>query len=224
MPRSILSLFARSPFGPVQAHMRKVNECVSLVPSLFDALHAGDFPGVHRLSGQISALEHEADQLQQEIRTNLPKSVFLPVDRGDLINFLSNQDTVADKCEDLGLLLSMRDLAVPETVKPSLSRLMERAVATARASHELVEQLDELVEASFGGPEAERVNERIEAVSKKEHETDRASYEFAKAVFAAERDMTAGELWMMLKVGQTLGDLANASERIGKRLQLMLHI
>jgi predicted phosphate transport protein (TIGR00153 family) len=118
----------------------------------------------------------------------------------------------------------MRDLTVPETVKPSLSQLMERAVATARSSHELVEQLDELVEASFGGPEAERVNERIESVSRKEHDTDRASYEYAKVVFAAERDMTAGELWMMLKIGQTLGDLANASERIGKRLQLMLHI
>ena len=34
--------------------------------------------------------------------------------------------------------------------------------SAAAPALELVEQLDELVEASFGGPEAERVNERIE--------------------------------------------------------------
>jgi len=224
MVRSILGLFGKSPFGPLQEHMVKVNECVDQVPLLFDALLAEDNEAVHRISGLLSGLEHEADELKNSIRAHLPNSIFLPVDRGDLLLLLGNQDAIADQCEDLGILLTMRDLKVPDTLRDPLRDLLEKAVSPARECNRLMDQLDELVEASFGGPEAEKVNGIIDNLGRLEHHCDRAQWQFARDVFNIEGELTAGELWMFLKLGRTLGDLANRAESVGKRLQLMLRI
>jgi hypothetical protein len=222
--RSILNLFGRSPFGPLQKHMTKVTECAARVPLLFDALYAGDEAAVARIAGELSQLENQADEIKNEIRAHLPKSLFLPVDRGDLLTLLGTADGIADFCEDLGILLTMRKLTVPDTLRDPLRLVVQRALATAAEADRLLDQLDELVEASFGGPEAKKVSEIIDNLGRLEHECDRAQWEFARAVFAIERDLSAGELWMFLKLGNTLGNLANAAENVGKRLQLMIHI
>jgi len=222
--RSILNLFGKSPFGPLQRHMVKVAECAHQVPPLFDALFAGDDEAIQRIAKDLSRLENEADEIKNGIREHLPKSVFLPVDRGDLLTLLGTADGIADFCEDLGILLTMRTLRVPDSLRAPLKLVVERALATAAEADRLLDQLDELVEASFGGPEAKAVREIIDNLGKLEHECDRAQWEFARAVFAMEKDLSAGELWMFLKLGNTLGNLANAAENVGKRLQLMLHV
>ncbi len=222
--RSILELFARSPFGPIQSHMQKVNEAVDYVQKLFDALLASDQEQVNKIASTLSELEHEADILKNKIRSQLPKSIFLPVDRADLLTLLGTQDAIADTCEDLGILLTMRDLTVPDSLRDHFKSVVDKAVSVAREAELCVKELDELVKASFGGPEAERVNNMLHNLGVMEHECDKAQWSLARQVFAHEGELSAGELWMLLKLGSTLGDLANNAENVGKRLQLMLRI
>jgi len=223
MVRSILQLFGKSPFGPVQSHMRKVHECASQVRPLFEALLAGDTPRIEEVSKRLSTLEHEADEIKNEIRANLPKSIFLPVDRRDLLALLAVQDAIADQAEDLGILLRMRPLEVPDSLRDLLQKLVEKATIVPDEANRLLDELDELVEASFAGPQAEKVIGIIENLGVLEHECDLVQWEFAHRVFAIEDRLTAGELWMWLKLGNKLGDLANSAENVGKRLHLMLH-
>jgi hypothetical protein len=223
MVRSILQLFGKSPFGPVQSHMRKVHECASQVRPLFDALLAGDTVRIEEISKRLSTLEHEADEIKNEIRSNLPKSIFLPVDRRDLLALLAVQDAIADQAEDLGILLRMRHLEVPDSLRDLLQKLVEKATIVPDEANRLLDELDELVEASFAGPQAEKVIGLIENLGVLEHECDLVQWEFAHRVFAIEKALTAGELWMWLKLGNKLGDLANSAENVGKRLHLMLH-
>jgi len=204
--------------------MLKVAECVAEIPTLFDALFAGDDSRIKVVADQISGLENDADTLKNDIRTNLPKTVFLSVDRGDLLTLLNSQDSVADACEDLGILLTMRTLNVPESLSDPLHDLVDRAMETARLAIRLLEELDELVEASFGGVEATRVAGIINDLGEREHLADRAQWEYARQIFLIEKELTAGELWMFLKLGETLGYLANSAENVGKRLQLMLRV
>ena len=217
---SILQLFGKSPFGPLQSHMRKVYECTSLVPALFEALLAGEQDKVEQVSQRISELEHEADDIKNAIRSNLPKSIFLPVDRRDLLDL---QDALADRSEDLGILLRMRPLTVPQSLRDPLRDLVQKATAVTAEANRLMDQLDELVQASFSGPEAEKVVAIIDHLSLLEHQCDEVQWDFGKRVFAIEKDLSPGELWMWLKLGDKLGDLANSAENVGKRLHLMLH-
>ena len=53
----IASLLGHSPFKPLQAHMRIVNECVAEVPALFDALKAGNTEALNEQKDKIFTKE-----------------------------------------------------------------------------------------------------------------------------------------------------------------------
>ena len=86
------NLFARSPFGPLQEHQHKVEECAELVPSLMEACLQGNQQQVAELAKQISALEGEADDIKNQVRDQLPRSLFMPVSRSDVLQVLAAQD------------------------------------------------------------------------------------------------------------------------------------
>jgi predicted phosphate transport protein (TIGR00153 family) len=88
MMRTILRLFAKSPLGPMEEHMKKVKECVDKVPEMFQALYANDFDHVKELAKQIWELEHEADQIKTNIRDNIPRNIMLPMDKKDFLSLL----------------------------------------------------------------------------------------------------------------------------------------
>ena len=86
--RSIAGLFGRSPFKPLEKHMEKVKECLQEIPFLLDALYECNYVKVKDVSETILKLEHEADILKNSIRTEVPNSLFMPVDRRDHIIFM----------------------------------------------------------------------------------------------------------------------------------------
>ncbi len=87
-----MQLFGQSPFKPMQEHVRIAIECANEVPTLFEAVRAGDKGAVELSREKIYALENKADEIKNELRTHLPKSMFMPVDRRDLLEILDLQD------------------------------------------------------------------------------------------------------------------------------------
>ena len=87
--RSIAGLFGRSPFKLLEKHMEKVKDAMREDPPLFDALYATDYGLVKEVSEKILKFEHEADNLKNDIRSQIPNSLFMPVDRRDFLNLLS---------------------------------------------------------------------------------------------------------------------------------------
>src|SRR5437868_6129719 len=102
--RSIVNLFGRSPFIPLRQHMEKVALCVRLLSQLFDALLGQRYDRVQEIALQIQSYEHEADRTKNDLRNHLPKSLFLPIDRTQLLEILTLQDRLADKAEDISVL------------------------------------------------------------------------------------------------------------------------
>ncbi|MFQ5954565.1 MAG: DUF47 family protein, partial [Kiloniellales bacterium] len=81
----LLKLFRQSPFRPLQEHMRVVVRCASEVPGLFEALCAGNDKDIKRIRDRVFALENKADAIKNELRSHLPKTMFMPVDRRDIL-------------------------------------------------------------------------------------------------------------------------------------------
>ena len=77
----LMQLFGQSPFKPLQAHICVVIDCANEVPGIFEAALDHDLPKVELIRGRINTLESEADDIKNELRAHLPKSLFLPVDR-----------------------------------------------------------------------------------------------------------------------------------------------
>jgi hypothetical protein len=218
----IASLFGHSPFKPVQEHMVIVNECVGEVPALFDALIANDKAGVEKAKDAIFAKEHAADALKNQLRTHLPKSLFMPVDRRDLLDVLAMQDSIADTAQDIAGLLVERDMPVPADMVDDLRTLVQRCVDTCTQAGTIVAELDELVETGFRGPEAARVEAMVEKLNLIEDETDELGMSLARSLFAHEESMSAVSVMFWYQLIQWIGDLADYAEKVGDRLRLLI--
>lgn len=219
--RSILSMFAKSPFRPLSSHMEKVRACVDQIQPIFEALEAGDYHTVEEISELIAKLEHDADTIKDDIRNHLPQSIFLPVDKRDFMHLLSAQDDIADGVEDLAVLLHIRNLEMPEEIKDSLKDLVAHVVRTAHMGCDLICELDALLEASFGGAEAEKVEKGAQELGTAEWEADKKQFQLARKLFALDH-LKAAELMLWNEVIKKLGAVADRSERIGKTLRIFL--
>lgn len=220
--RSIAGLFGRSPFKPLERHMDKVKECLKEVPPLFDAVYDGDFERVKVISEKILKLEHEADELKDTIRSQLPHSLFLPVDRRDFLGLLSAQDDIADAVEDLSIVLRFKTFEMPEGIRPILLELVNKVTAIGDASYKIVQELDNLMEVSFGGPEADMVEKMIGELGTMEWESDKLQFKIAKKIFALEDDLSKGDFYVILEIVRKLGMVADKSEKVGKILHMFI--
>ncbi len=224
MPTSISlsSLLGRSPFKPLQEHMRAALEAARHVPDLFEALAAGDQDKVTAIKDKIFEAEANADRIKNELRAHLPKSLFMPVDRRDLLEVLQMQDSIADTAQDIAGLLVERPMEVPETLKDPLLELTRRCVEVCEHAVKVIEELDELVEIGFRGKEASQVSDMISELNRIEDETDELGLKLSRELFAQEDNIKPVSVMMWYQLIQWVGDLADYAEKVGDRLRLLI--
>ncbi len=58
-------------------------------------------------------LEKEADVLKREIRLKSPRGLFMPVDRTDMLELLTQQDKLANLAKDIAGRVYGRQLVIP---------------------------------------------------------------------------------------------------------------
>lgn len=220
--RSIFSMFAKSPFKPLASHIDKVRACVNEIKPLFKAQLEGDYDQVQKISEKIIQLEYDSDKIKNDIREHLPQSIFLAVDKRDFMQLLSAQDDIADSTEDLAVILRIRHLENPEELKKPLNELVDHVVMSAQSACDLIHELENLLEASFGGPEAEKVEKACHQLATYEWEADKKQFIFAQKLFSLGDALSAADLLLWNEVSKKLGAVADKSEQIGKTLRIFL--
>jgi predicted phosphate transport protein (TIGR00153 family) len=206
----------------MQQHIGIVARCAAEVPKLFEALCAEDQAEVSAVKDRIFTLEQEADDIKNELRAHLPKSLFLPVDRRDLLEVLDMQDSVADTAQDIAGLLIERPMTVPEPLKEPLLTMTRRCVDACAQSEKIINELDELVATGFGGRQSEAVSDMVDELNKIETDTDQMGMELTHHLFELEEDMNPVSVMFWYQLIQWIGDLADYSEKVGNRIRLLM--
>lgn len=220
--RAIAELFGKSPFGPLVEHTNKVNETVRDVRPLVEAFLDERYDEVEVLYERISKLEHKADVIKREVRNHLPKSLFLPVDRGDMLKFLKEQDAIADTAEDIAVLLTVRRTRVPPALREGILALTDKVIEVSETLVEAAGELKNLQEASFKGKGAEQVIELIERVSQGEYEADCIQTDVSRMLYDHETEVDPISVYFIMKLFRLLGEIANHAENTGDNLRMML--
>jgi len=218
----ILDLFAESPMKPMQTHMQKVEECVDILPAFLEAVFAQDWDEMMVMQKRTRALENEADELKKALRLNLPKGLFMPVSRIDLLNLLSSQDKIANKAKDIAGLITGRRMKFPESVQPDLRAYLVRSIDAAKQAGKAIRQLDELLESGFKGKEVTIAAEMITQLDKIENDVDVLQIKMRRQLFELEEALPAVDVIFFYKVIEWVGDLADLSQQVGSRLELLL--
>jgi len=222
MSSSILNLFGRSPIGPLEEHMGKVHACVKQLPPFFEAVLAQNWQKVENIQAHIIQLENEADAMKRDLRIHLPKSLFMPVARSDLLELLNVQDRLANKAKDIAGVVFGRKMLFPKTITITFTTFLERCVEASEQANTAIHELDELLETSFSGNEIKLVEGMIAQLWRIERETDQLQIHLRQHVFEIEHKLPPVEVIFLYQIIEWTGDLANHAQDIGDRLQILL--
>ncbi len=218
----LTKLIKGTPLRSLQAHMRVVLDCAREVPPLFEALSREDDQAFNEIKGRIFEKEAEADKIKNAMRVHLPKSLFMPVDRRDLLDILQMQDSIADTAQDIAGLLIERPMKMPEPMVDAVLELSRRCVDVCEFSLKVIEELDELLEMGFKGKEANQVEAMVDELNGIEDETDELGIEAARILFRIEDDINPVSVIMWYRIIEWIGDLADYAEKVGDRMRLLI--
>jgi len=222
MSNMLANIFGTSPVMPLKKHIDIVYQCAKKLNEFFPAAISGDWDTAVAARDAIEDLEHEADDLKKEIRLNLPKSLFMPVPREDLLELLLVQDKIANRTKDVSGVVLGRKLQVPPEIAEQFLEFVERNVDAAKQARKSVRELDELFTAGFRGAEVDLVAGLIEELDRIETDTDDKQAALRGELFKLEKTLDPIDAMFMYKVIELTGEIADMAERVGRRLELLL--
>ena len=222
MANVLANIFGTSPVQPLEKHIDTAYRCAKQLRPFFAAALAGDWQEATRARDEIERLEHDADDMKKKIRLHLPKSLFMPVPREDILELLLVQDKIANRTKDVSGLVLGRKMRIPAEIADQFLEFVDRNVDAAKQARKSVRELDELFTAGFRGAEVELVAGLIEELDLIETDTDDKQAALRGSLFAIEKTLDPIDAVFMYKVIELTGEIADMAERVGRRLELLL--
>ena len=202
----IQSIFAKSPLKPIVKHIKKVHECSEHLIPFFKAVCEDNWDAALKEQQQIKALENEADEIKRKIRIKLPSGLFMPIERTDLLELVSLQDTIANDSKDIAGIVLGRQLKFPSDLQDQFFQYLSRVVEAITVSAKVIGELDNLLETGFKGKEVQVVSELAER----------------HALYKRENEMNTIDAIFIYNILDKIGDLANHAEQVGSKLAVSI--
>ncbi len=222
LSNSISNIFGVSPIKPIQNHMAEVINCVSKLEDFLNATFDDDWVTAAEVFDQISADEQTADKLKKQFRMHMPKSLFMPVSRGDLLSIITQQDNIANLTKDICGIILGRQMAIPKALHADFIGFVGSSTVTCEKAHGAINELDELLEAGFAGAEVKFVQKLIRELAAQEQKVDKKELKLRKKLFNLEADLPPVNVIFMYNIIDQIGALADTAEMIGNQVELLL--
>lgn len=217
MRMPIAKLLARSPFRALQRHGEAVCATVEELGQVVRAYVAGEEFSIE----EVSRLEHEADEIKSEIRAHLPSGLLMPVSRSDLLEFLWQQDEIADHSQSAAKILSLLRPELPQGLGESLLTLQGKMLETSKEYLQMVSELGDVLETAFAKRQIDDVVRHLAEVNRLEHEADLLEDRAIRLIYKAE-EMGDFARYHMLRVIFQMGEVVDHIENAGGRLRIMI--
>ncbi|PCH96312.1 MAG: TIGR00153 family protein [Gammaproteobacteria bacterium] len=219
---SILGVFAKSPIKPLEKHIKLVVKCSNQLIPFFSACNEQNWSEAAKVRRKLSKLEQDADALKRQLRLELPGGLFMPVDRADLLELLTQQDKIANKAKDIAGRILGRKLEFPESLQAQFNLYLARCIEATEKAAEAINELDDLLETGFRGREVNLVEKMIDQLDAIEDDTDSMQIVLRKDLLALESELNPVDVMFLYQIIDWVGDLADLAERVGARLEILL--
>jgi hypothetical protein len=170
---------------------------------------------------EIARLEYEADEVKQEIRSHLPRTdLLLPIARTDLLDFLWQQDQIADACQDTVGLMSLMPVPLNADLKAKLllaTDVLEQGMNDYPA---MIKALFILLDGSFEKSKVEDLWRQIDAIMKIEHDADVVGLSLMRTVYQS-TELDSFQKYHLVQIIKRLGEVTDHMQDAGDRLRIM---
>lgn len=219
--RSVADVFGYSPFGDLHRHAELCGKAVEKLTEQFRYCKERNCEMVLKLEKEIDNLEYQADLIKQEIRAHVTKSLLMPVDRQDLLNFLKMQDQIIDNCEHVTHMISYKLLEVPENIWDLIFELLSRVRETVMEYENLVDHFKGLLESSFSKSEVNKTLDHVPVIEELEHKCDKIQIKIHREIFNSKSDNVL-DLILLNEIIVKVGEIANSTARAASIFRTMI--
>jgi uncharacterized protein len=212
----------KTPFNQLLEHMCKVEEGISLLGNGLMKYYKGDYKDFNALAKKVSSIEHEADLIKSSIRSHLPSSLLMPVDKGRFLWTLREQDAILDHAENLSEMLDMRHTKIPKELQQLFIDHAKQVIETVCAMQVAVQNIKDLVETGFVKREREQTKQYIKKVHECEWQADQLRYQITRGIYKIEKKLDSMDMYHLLKITDWVDEIADHAENVADWLRSMI--
>lgn len=216
-------LLGKSPYSLVRDMMSTTNKVTQLIPKLLAGLKANDLEQCVQLSDEISRKEGEIDEMKHKIRIIVSQSMFFPFPKRDFLELIYTIDSISDRSETVAKLFTIRHLSYPPALEAQVEQML-KTLLTLREylSNIFLDELNDLVESSFSGPEAQAVHAMIDGVTQKAHELEVQTHATLVVLFQDNLGLAPTEVILWNRIIDKLESIGLAFEKTATALRLLM--
>ena len=215
-------LFGPSPIQPIKEHMDTCADCVEKLTPYLNAVIAKDWSTAARIYEEISELESKADELKKQIRLGLPRSLFLPVSRTNLLDLVHTQDKIANSAQDVAGRIFGRELEIPDQINTEFLIYLESSLNTVRLAQRTMNEVSDLINSGFNQQGVETIEEILDLLHSAEHDNDLKQVALRKALFAIEHELNPVNAIFQYNVIDLIADIADQAQTAGNRMMYLV--
>ncbi len=206
----------------MQKHMATSAACAEALVAYLDAVLAENWAVAEVEAEKVSRLEDEADELKRMIRLNLPRSIFMPMSRTDLLELLQTQDTIANVAKDIVGIILGRRMAFPPSMHDGLREFLKVGIQATDLAKNVLSELNDLVETGFSGSEMAFIEGLVRELHRVEHQSDLQQVTLRRMLFEMEDDLNPIDVMFYYRVIDDIGDLADNAQAVGNRMLYLI--
>lgn len=222
LPNLVGDSVLRSPMLALREHMAVVLQAVEALGEFVALAQDGAWDRALQAQQRVADRESDADHLKHQLRGDMPKSLWMPVARSDLLDLLSAQDKIANRAKDIAGLMLGRQLAFPRTLTDSINDYLALSVEATAGALAAVEATQVLYQSGFGERQAAEVEQLIVAVERLERASDRKQVELRAQLFQVEKELPPVDVMFLYQVLDWIGSVADRAEKVTHRLLLVI--
>ena len=212
---SILGIFAKSPFVSLQKHMDIGKQAAIALQNFLTSAGVSDWSKAKQYRQEIIDLEHAADDIKNQIRTHLPKSLFMTVSREDLLDLVYTMDGIPNTAKDISGIMIGRQMEIPNQIAEQFSAFVKAAIKAAKQASAAIEKVDEVRRGGFSSSDADLLQDLVAELELLEHENDDLEAALRNDFFEIEKDFPAVDVMFLYDIFNRIGSLADISQTAG---------
>lgn len=218
---AISEVISNSPLALLERHAGVCVDCVERLPLYFQEVQSGRWARAEEVREEICRFEGLADELKQDVRSNLPRGLWMSVSRADLLELVRVQDKMANGVKEVSGISLGRQLAFPSPLTEDLNEFVDVVVAVSRSVVKIIGATRELSRSAFGTRQTNAILDFVSQVEAGERRSDDMQAALRARVREHEIDLPPVDAMFLYQLLAVIGEIADNAEKVAHRAQII---
>jgi predicted phosphate transport protein (TIGR00153 family) len=218
---AISEVISNSPLAMLERHAGVCVDCVEHLPIYFAEAQAGRWVKARQVRADICRLEGLADELKQDVRSNLPRGLWMSVSRADLLELVRMQDKMANSAKEISGLSLGRELSFPAPMAEAIAEYLAAVVEVSRTVVKMISATRELSRSAFGTRQTNLILDYVTEIEAGERRSDEMQVALRSQLMRHEVAIPSVDVMFLYQMLSGIGEIADSAEKVAHRAQII---